>query len=118
MYPQDAYHARAVTLSRTSDPMITTQWVMSELLAFFSRTRFRSAAADWVTELESQGLVIPADPAEFEAGLGMYRQFTDKRWSLVDCISFEVMRRHGVTEALTADRDFEQAGFRALLAAT
>ncbi len=32
-----------------------------------------------------------------------------------DCISFIVMQEHGLTEALTGDKHFEQAGFRALL---
>ena len=30
-------------------------------------------------------------------------------------ISFLVMREHGITEALTGDHHFEQAGFKALL---
>jgi predicted nucleic acid-binding protein len=40
---------------------------------------------------------------------------TDKDWSLTDCVSFLVMRKRRLTEALTADRHFEQAGFVALL---
>ncbi len=39
----------------------------------------------------------------------------DKDWSLTDCISFVVMHERGITEALTADHHFEQAGFVALL---
>jgi uncharacterized protein len=39
----------------------------------------------------------------------------DKEWSLTDCISFVVMKERGLTEALTADHHFEQAGFKALL---
>jgi predicted nucleic acid-binding protein len=38
----------------------------------------------------------------------------DKDWSLVDCISFVVMKQRRLKDALTTDRHFEQAGFRAL----
>ena len=39
----------------------------------------------------------------------------DKEWPLTDCVSFVVMKERGITEALTGDRHFEQAGFVALL---
>ena len=39
----------------------------------------------------------------------------DKSYSLCDAVSFIVMREHGVTEALTTDRRFEQEGFIKLL---
>jgi uncharacterized protein len=39
----------------------------------------------------------------------------DKDYSLVDCSSFVIMERMGLTEALTNDRHFEQAGFVRLL---
>jgi predicted nucleic acid-binding protein len=45
----------------------------------------------------------------------LYRNRADKNWSLTDCISFVVMKRKGITEALTGDHHFEQAGFKALL---
>jgi predicted nucleic acid-binding protein len=35
----------------------------------------------------------------------------DKDWSLVDASSFVVMQRYGITEALTIDGHFRQAGF-------
>jgi predicted nucleic acid-binding protein len=34
--------------------------------------------------------------------------------SLVDCTSFELMRRHGLEEALALDTDFRRHGFRLL----
>jgi len=40
----------------------------------------------------------------------------DKAWSLTDCISLAVMEGKGISEALTGDRHFVQAGDRALLA--
>jgi predicted nucleic acid-binding protein len=39
----------------------------------------------------------------------------DKEWSLIDCISFEVMKQRKLTNALTADRHFAQAGLKPLL---
>lgn len=39
----------------------------------------------------------------------------DKSYSLCDAISFVVMRERGVTDALSTDRHFEQAGFKRLL---
>jgi uncharacterized protein len=39
----------------------------------------------------------------------------DKSYSLCDAVSFILMRRRGITEALTTDRHFEQEGLRRLL---
>jgi predicted nucleic acid-binding protein len=41
--------------------------------------------------------------------------FVTTAWVLTDCISFIVMREYGLTDVLTADRHFEQAGFKILL---
>lgn len=48
--------------------------------------------------------------------MDLYRARPDKEWSLTDCTSFVVMNECGLTDALTGDRHFEQAGFKALLA--
>lgn len=45
----------------------------------------------------------------------MYRERTDKSWSLTDCMSFLIMRKRHIKTALAHDRHFEQAGFTALL---
>lgn len=45
----------------------------------------------------------------------MFRSRMDKAWSRTDCLSFVVMQQHGLTDALTADQHFVQAGFRALM---
>jgi predicted nucleic acid-binding protein len=51
------------------------------------------------------------DKSEWE----LLTQRQDKEWSLVDCSSFVVMQQRKITEALTGDRHFEQAGFVRLL---
>lgn len=55
-------------------------------------------------------------PELFASAIALYKQMDDKQWSLVDCVSFVVMRERGITAALTSDRHFIQAGFQALLA--
>ena len=44
-----------------------------------------------------------------------YRTRPDKNWSLTDCLSFVVMERSQLTEALTTDRHFEQAGMKVMM---
>jgi hypothetical protein len=51
----------------------------------------------------------------FDARVALYGERMDKDWPLTDCISFVVMQREGITDALTGDRHFEQAGFVPLL---
>jgi hypothetical protein len=58
---------------------------------------------------------IPADTLLFWRGVDFFENRPDKKWSLTDCISFIVMEDEGIREALTGDRDSEQAGFTALL---
>jgi predicted nucleic acid-binding protein len=60
--------------------------------------------------------IVPADSALFNEGVDLYARRNDKGWSLTDCISFVVMKREGLEGALTGDRNFDRAGFRALLA--
>jgi predicted nucleic acid-binding protein len=50
-----------------------------------------------------------------DRALALYHQHADKSWTLTDCISFVIMRDLNVTDALTGDEHFEQAGFIALL---
>lgn len=55
--------------------------------------------------------MVAIDSQLFAQGLAGYAQYDDKTWGLVDCISFVVMQENLITEALTFDGDFVQAGF-------
>jgi len=59
--------------------------------------------------------IVPQTSALFSEALVFYQGHKDKEWSATDCASFLIMRERGLTEALTSDRHFEQAGFTALL---
>ena len=114
---RDVWHARAKELSRTlSRPIVTTAWVLTEFADGLSTPRHRRAFLDLVASLRrAPGCrVVPATESLFDAGVEFYGQRLDKDWSLTDCISFVVMRQHGIAEALTGDHHFEQAGFTIL----
>ena len=78
-----------------------------------NRTWFPEFVADLMGSAQFE--IVPADNHWFRLGLDLYRRRPDREWSLTDCISFEIMRTRGLTEALTTDHHFTQAGFRALL---
>ena len=99
--------------------IITTQMVVTEVLNYVSRggEHLRSLAVQMVRELEDNPDVeiVPQTDAQFRAAVERYAARSDQRWSLTDCASFLVMEERNLTEALAYDRDFEQAGFVALL---
>ena len=51
----------------------------------------------------------------FEAAKAFYRRHAAHRYSFTDCTSFIVMREFKISDALTTDRRFGEAGFRMLL---
>ncbi len=76
----------------------------------------RQGAARWIKACydTSNIRVVPVDPLLFKRAVQFYEARSDQRWSLTDCISFIVMGDESLSEALTADKQFIQAGFRAL----
>jgi len=55
------------------------------------------------------------DSALHQEALKELEKIGKREISLVDCMSFVVMNRNGISEAFTNDRHFEQAGFNILL---
>jgi predicted nucleic acid-binding protein len=115
---RDLAHQRAVAWTAAyQGKLLTTVWVLTEFGNHMSDVRNRAEYVSTVQDLRSnpQVVIIAPDAALFDEGFALYARRPDKEWSLTDCISFVVMQRENVAEALTGDRDFEQAGFVALL---
>ena len=115
----DSAHETAVRATRELKSMttVTTAWVLLELANALSASRHRLIFARFLDQLRANPNVIIHEPEKelFDLGVDVYRNREDKDWSLTDCISFVVMQREGLNEALTGDHHFEQAGFTTLL---
>jgi len=98
--------------------VVTTEFILIEAANFFGKPNMREQFTQLVETLRTDRNVqiIPASADLFQRGLALFAARPDKEWSLTDCTSFEVMRDLGLSEALTADHHFQQAGFIALLA--
>ncbi len=114
---RDAAHEDALALGRRlSGRLVTTDAVLLELADALSSPEDRVATAEYVRALwrNPAVTVYGSDRALLKRALSLYASRADKEWSLTDCISFVVMEDEGISEALTGDRHFEQAGFRTL----
>ncbi len=115
---QDQYHDRAQQWSlRISGRIITTVPVLLETANALSRPAWRKAGMALIDHLQQRQDVEIVTLSEnlWRRGWELYCQRSDKAWSLTDCISFLVMQEAGITDALTSDEHFRQAGFRAVL---
>jgi predicted nucleic acid-binding protein len=60
-------------------------------------------------------VIVPLSEDLYARAFRLYRERADKEWGLTDCVSFVVMQDRKISEALTTDEHFQQAGFCALL---
>ena len=115
--PRDDAHAVVTAyLDGFTGRLLTTEWVLMELADALSAPEARSTAVAFLQAVRADPLldVVGYLPAVYQAGFDRFANRPDKSWSLTDCISFGVMTERGLSEALTADHHFEQAGFQAV----
>ncbi len=116
--PRDSFHAQAKEVAAAArHGVVTTEFVLAEVANFFSPAPWRALFVNLVGRLivNKAVTVLPASTELFACGWTLFAARPDKNWSLIDCISFVVTQDHAITEALTGDHHFEQAGFSALL---
>jgi predicted nucleic acid-binding protein len=121
--PRDQLHNAAKNAAGQigSAHLVTTDEVLSELLAFFSNRgpSLRKIASDIVDGIRTAPNVevVSQSRESFDVAFAMYKCRHDKEYSLVDCRSFVLMRQQEISEALTNDHHFEQEGYTILLRA-
>lgn len=121
--PRQTYHSLARGIYEAARQqgrkLVTTNYVITELVALMtSPLRVpRSKTIEFIDSIKSSPYVdaIHIDARIDAEAWELLSSRSDKQWSLVDCSSFIVMRNRRMTDALTTDHNFEQAGFTRLL---
>jgi predicted nucleic acid-binding protein len=115
---RDKYHVQAQQLARqlAGRPLLITDSILLEVGNALAR-HFRQEAVTIIEQFlnSSEVEIVYTTPKLFAAAFARYKQYTDKEWGLVDCISFEIMETRGIQQALTPDQHFVQAGFTVLM---
>jgi len=119
--PDDQWHKKAVEVreNRLEEALMTTEDVLGEVLTYFGGygpdVRRTAARAVRAILYDPEVRVISHTSNTFMKGLELYEARLDKSYSMVDCMSMQVMEEHDLRDVLTHDQHFEQEGFNALL---
>ena len=115
---RDQNHSRAIQLVRGYDnvPMIVTDAILLEIGAALAYG-FRKQVVQIIEEFQtSQNFeIVHLSLDLFDQAFQFFKKHQDKEWSLTDCVSFVVMEQRRMSQALTFDHHFQQAGFVALM---
>jgi uncharacterized protein len=117
---KDQNHRLALDLADrfAGSGLVTTDAILLEIGNALSRN-FKQESVEIIEHfLTSDDVkVIHLHPPLFRNAFDLYKSHSDKLWGLVDCVSFVVMKELAITDALSADKHFEQAGFNVLIKA-
>jgi predicted nucleic acid-binding protein len=111
----DEHHAEAVEtwnrLAAAASRLVTTNYVVVETVAVAQHRLGLAAVRGLIAEVFPLVDVRFVTLAHHEAAVAALVAAGRRQLSLVDCASFEVMRRLGVARAFAFDRNFREQGF-------
>ncbi len=86
-------------------PLVTTRAVLLEIGNALSKLRYRLAAGELLDALERdpQVEIVLITEELYQQALALFCSRLDKEWGLIDCVSYVVMQKRGLTNALTTD---------------
>ena len=108
-----AHQLYARTTRRVIHNLVLAEWVTLAHVRGVPRRLNIEYLVDLVDNPEIE--VFWVDEGLHRAAAALIEKRLDKTYSLCDAVSFVLMRRLGIADALTTDQHFEQEGFRRLL---
>jgi uncharacterized protein len=110
----DADHAAVRAIYLGADRrLVTHDLVVAEAFSLLAKRLHKPAALQTIGALRRSPKVeiVPLTRDLLDAAWARCERFADKEWNWIDCVSFELMERRGLREALSLDHHFAQAGF-------
>ncbi|MBE2179951.1 MAG: type II toxin-antitoxin system VapC family toxin [Chthoniobacterales bacterium] len=111
----DPFHDQASTFFlRARDEgwgLFTSSYVVHETWALIQARLGWGAVEDWLSSLLPLCEVVWVDETLHRLGMARARQVRERRLSLTDCVSFEVMSARNCLEAIADDEHFRKLGY-------
>lgn len=115
---EDRFHAKAdeawKSLLESEASLVSTNYTLLETFSLIQNRLGLEAVTDFQRDVVPLLSLEWVDENYHEAGLAAVLTAKRRNLSLVDCVSFEVMRRNRVKNVLTFDKHFGEHGFHCL----
>ena len=98
----------------STESLVTTNYVLVETCALVQNRLGMQAVKAFQEDIIPVLSVQWIDHASHQAAAAIMLTAKRKKLSLVDCVSFETMRRLGIKTSFTLDRHFKEQGFTCL----
>lgn len=115
---REVRHANATSFYDSAVTRLSHNYVLAEFIGLtIARRSPRVTALGFIGAIgaSEEIEVIWVDQDLHDRAMTLLNDRNDKAWSLCDAVSFVLMKERGMTEALSTDHHFEQAGFVRLL---
>jgi predicted nucleic acid-binding protein len=114
----DQWHVAAeaafAKITAARQPFLTTTFILLECGNMAARRPYRNEVSALLKNLQLRDeLVVPTEH-DWQVAWEAYDLGEAAQAGIVDHISFQVMRRLGITDAFTNDKHFQAAGFKLL----
>jgi predicted nucleic acid-binding protein len=118
LHKDEPQHEEANRLYEQARECLTQSYVLAELVALGNtRGLRRENVLGFMKDLAKvpRVKIVWVDETLHQQAFDLLEARLDKTYSLCDAVSFVLMREHGIAEAPTTDKHFEQEGFMRLL---
>jgi predicted nucleic acid-binding protein len=111
---QEAAASAWTSILSSDNTLITSNYILVETCALLQNRLGIAATRAFQEELVPIMNIEYVNPELHRSGMAALLAAARRNLSLVDCVSFEIMRMLGVKDAFTFDPHFKQQGFHTI----